>query len=35
LNLDDYYDTYHLVAVYLGYLDLFLAKTEIAAKQAP
>jgi putative aminopeptidase FrvX len=35
MNLDDYYDTYHLVAVYLGYLDHFLGKEEIAVGQVP
>jgi hypothetical protein len=27
MNLDDYYDTYHLVAVYLVYLDRFLGES--------
>ncbi|MEO8019581.1 MAG: M28 family peptidase [Pseudomonadota bacterium] len=27
MNLDDYYDTYHVVAVYLAYLDQFSART--------
>ncbi len=31
MNLDDYYDTYHLLAVYLVFLDDFLAKAEVAA----
>jgi len=28
LNLDHYYDTYHLVAVYLAYLDQFLGERQ-------
>ena len=35
MNLDDYYDTYHLVAVYLVYLDQFLGESEIAGAQTP
>jgi hypothetical protein len=31
MNLDYYYETYHLVALYLAYLDHFLAETPAAA----
>jgi putative aminopeptidase FrvX len=31
VNLNDYYDTYHLLAVYLGYLDHFFDEPETAA----
>jgi len=31
MNLDDYYDTYHLMAVYLAYLDLSSDESESAA----
>jgi hypothetical protein len=34
MNLDYYYDTYHLTAVYLVYLDQFLAEPESAATQS-
>ena len=33
MNLDDYYDTYHLMALYLGYLDQVLGKPETGATQ--
>jgi hypothetical protein len=32
MNLDHYYDTYHLVALYLGYLDELLAEPAPAAR---
>ena len=35
MNLDDYYDTYHLLAVYLGYLDHFLNEPETAGARTP
>ena len=31
MNLDSYYDTYHLLAVYLGYLDHFFDEPATAA----
>lgn len=33
INLDYYYDTYHLAAVYLAYLDQYLAVPEVSATQ--
>lgn len=35
MNLDDYYDTYHLVAVYLGFLDHQVGKPESVAVPTP
>ena len=35
MNLDHYYDTYHVVALYLAYLDHVLGETEAAVTQAP
>ena len=35
MNLDHYYATYHLVAVYLGFLDHFFDSPEAAATRAP
>jgi Zn-dependent M28 family amino/carboxypeptidase len=35
LNLDDYYDTYRLVAVYLLFLDHFIGETESAGARTP
>jgi len=35
MNLDDYYGTYHLLAVYLGYLDHFFDEPETAAAPTP
>jgi Peptidase family M28 len=35
MDLDEYYDTYHLVTVYLAYLDHFFDEPVIAAPQAP
>ena len=35
MNLDDYYDTYHLVAVYLVYLDHYFDEPEIAVTRTP
>jgi len=35
MNLDDYYDTYHLVAVYLGFLDHYFDEPETAAAPTP
>jgi hypothetical protein len=33
MNLDDYYDTYHLLALYLAYLDQFLGEPGIASSR--
>ena len=35
MNLDYYYDTYHVLVVYLAYLDYFLANPEAGATPAP
>jgi hypothetical protein len=35
MHLDDYYDTYHLLAVYLGYLDHVAGESAIAAPRTP
>ena len=35
MNLDDYYDTYHLVALYLVYLDHFVGEPETAGTATP
>jgi putative aminopeptidase FrvX len=35
INLDDYYDTYHLLALYLVYLDQVLREGEIAEQTKP
>ena len=35
MNLDHYYETYHLVAAYLVYLDQFLGKPEATATPVP
>jgi hypothetical protein len=35
MNLDDYYDTYHLVTAYLVYLDNLLGEPEAAKTPAP
>jgi Iap family predicted aminopeptidase len=35
MHLDDYYDTYHLLAVYLGFVDHFFDKPETAAAPTP
>jgi putative aminopeptidase FrvX len=35
MNLDDYHDTYHLLALYLVYLDHFLGESETGATQTP
>jgi hypothetical protein len=35
MNLDDYYDTYHLGALYLVYLNHFVGAPETAATATP
>jgi hypothetical protein len=35
MNLDDYYDTYHLVTAYVVYLDRLFGESESADARAP